>query len=146
MSLFFSGLGTVGGPSYPRVLLIVIPSLAEVPVASEMCGQDMPAKLVDLCWIDAYTTFIGFLMGFACVENVRFPFCSQRCSKLFSRCASDLSNFSMFPLAQTNRSKSKPRTCQRALRTSLALVAHFRIRMEFHETLIPKSRTLFRNI
>jgi len=32
--------------------------------------QDMPAKLVDLCWIDAYTTFIGFLMGFACVENV----------------------------------------------------------------------------
>jgi hypothetical protein len=32
--------------------------------------KDMPAKLTRLCWIDAYTTFIGLLMGFACVENV----------------------------------------------------------------------------
>jgi hypothetical protein len=43
--------------------------------------KDMPANLKSLCWLDTYMTFIGILMGFACVENVSAQFIFENFSE-----------------------------------------------------------------
>ena len=43
--------------------------------------KDMPAKLKSLCWIDAYMTFIGVLMGLAVVENVSAQYIFEKFSE-----------------------------------------------------------------